>query len=54
MAERRERTLYINVYEPLNAGKLSAIMSPLGFVMYHTAIQVGKHEFAYSGESISS
>ena len=53
MAERREHTLYINVYEPKNAGKRNLIFSPIGFVMYHTAIQVGKQEFSYSGSSMS-
>ena len=38
MTEKREDILYINVYEPKNAGKRNVIFSPLGFVMYHTAI----------------
>ena len=53
MADKREHILYINVYEPKNAGKRNLICGPLGFVMYHTAIQVGKYEFSYSGSSMS-
>ena len=49
---RRERTLYINVYSLKNLDRCNAICSTVGFGAYHTALQVGKQEFAYGGNAL--
>lgn len=44
--------LYINVYElPAVSQNFNRCTSCLGFGTYHTAVQVGKTEYAFGGSS---
>lgn len=47
--DKREQTLYINVYGLKDLDRCNTICNPVGFGALHSALQVGKYEFAFGG-----
>ena len=45
--------VFINVYDLPNMQRCNACIGRIGFGAYHTAIQIGKHEFTYGGNANS-
>ena len=52
-ANSQSSPVFINVYDLPNLRNVNRCAHPIGFGAYHTAIQVGKYEFSYSGSSMS-
>jgi len=51
-SQRRERVLYINVYSLKDFNKCNGVCGSLGLGIYHSALQVGRYEFAYGGNTL--
>ena len=49
--QRREQTIFINVYGLRNFSRSNKVCSPVGLGFYHSALQVGKYEFAFGGNA---
>ena len=52
--QRREKVLYINVYGLKNFAQCNKVCNPVGLGVYHSALQVGRYEFAFGGNPLRS
>ena len=52
-SNKRERTIYINVYSLTNFDGCTDVCGPVGLGLYHSALQVGPYEFAFGGNANS-
>ena len=46
METRRTEVVYLNIY---NVSSLNTLLECFGFGLYHTSIEIYKHEFSYGG-----
>ena len=49
--DKREKVIFINVYNLKDFNGCNSIFGSAGLGIYHSALQVGRYEFAYGGNS---